>query len=206
MLRVLVRFFKPHKGLFFLDMFCAVMVAAIDLAFPLVSRHAMYDMLPNKAYGPFFALMISVGIFYVLRSAGQYLMTYLGHLFGVLVEADIRAALFTHLQELDFEFYDKNRTGKLMSRMTGDLFEITELAHHGPEDLLISMLTIIGALSFMFYMEWRLALIVAVLIPIFILVVMNRRKSMSLASTEVKKKLAGINADIETSLSGMKTS
>ena len=187
-------------------MFCAVMVAAIDLAFPLVSRHAMYDMLPNKAYGPFFALMISVGIFYVLRSAGQYLMTYLGHLFGVLVEADIRAALFTHLQELDFEFYDKNRTGKLMSRMTGDLFEITELAHHGPEDLLISMLTIIGALSFMFYMEWRLALIVAVLIPIFILVVMNRRKSMSLASTEVKKKLAGINADIETSLSGMKTS
>ena len=206
MLRVLVRFFKPHKGLFFLDMFCAVMVAAIDLAFPLVSRHAMYDMLPNKAYGPFFALMISVGIFYVLRSAGQYLMTYLGHLFGVLVEADIRAALFTHLQELDFEFYDKNRTGKLMSRMTGDLFEITELAHHGPEDLLISTLTIIGALSFMFYMEWRLALIVAVLIPIFILVVMNRRKSMSLASTEVKKKLAGINADIETSLSGMKTS
>ena len=187
-------------------MFCAVMVAAIDLAFPLVSRHAMYDMLPNKAYGPFFALMISVGIFYVLRSAGQYLMTYLGHLFGVLVEADIRAALFTHLQELDFEFYDKNRTGKLMSRMTGDLFEITELAHHGPEDLLISILTIIGALSFMFYMEWRLALIVAVLIPIFILVVMNRRKSMSLASTEVKKKLAGINADIETSLSGMKTS
>ena len=206
MLRVLVRFFKPHKGLFFLDMFCAVMVAAIDLAFPLVSRHAMYDMLPNKAYGPFFALMICVGLFYVLRSAGQYLMTYLGHLFGVLVEADIRAALFTHLQELDFEFYDKNRTGKLMSRMTGDLFEITELAHHGPEDLLISMLTIIGALSFMFYMEWRLALIVAVLIPIFILVVMNRRKSMSLASTEVKKKLAGINADIETSLSGMKTS
>ena len=187
-------------------MFCAVMVAAIDLAFPLVSRHAMYDMLPNKAYGPFFALMICVGLFYVLRSAGQYLMTYLGHLFGVLVEADIRAALFTHLQELDFEFYDKNRTGKLMSRMTGDLFEITELAHHGPEDLLISMLTIIGALSFMFYMEWRLALIVAVLIPIFILVVMNRRKSMSLASTEVKKKLAGINADIETSLSGMKTS
>ena len=192
--------------LFVLDMCCAVLVAAIDLAFPLVSRHAMYEMLPDKTYGPFFALMICVGIFYVLRSLGQYLMTYLGHLFGVLVEADIRASLFTHLQELDFEFYDKNRTGKLMSRLTGDLFEITELAHHGPEDLLISTLTIIGALICMFTIEWRLALVVAILIPIFVLVIMSRRRSMSSASTEVKRKLAGINADIETSLSGMKTS
>ena len=187
-------------------MFCAVTVAAIDLAFPLVSRHAMYDMLPDNAYGPFFALMLCVACFYVLRSLGQYLMTYIGHLFGVYVEADIRAALFRHLQELDFEFYDKNRTGKLMSRLTGDLFEITELAHHGPEDLLISILTITGSLCFMFYMEWRLALVVAVLIPVFVLVVMKRRRSMSSASTEVKRKLAGINADIETSLSGMKTS
>ena len=206
MLRSLFSFFKPHKKLFILDMCCAVMVAAIDLAFPLVSRHAMYDMLPDKAYGPFFALMLCMGCFFVLRSGGQFLMTYIGHLFGVYVEADIRATLFRHLQELDFEFYDKNRTGKLMSRMTGDLFEITELAHHGPEDLLISMLTIIGSLSCMFYIEWRLALIVAILIPIFILVVMKRRRSMSEASTEVKRKLAGINADIETSLSGMKTS
>ena len=189
-----------------LDMFCAVMVAAIDLAFPLVSRYAMYEMLPGKAYRPFFALMLCVGCFYLLRSAGQYLMTYIGHLFGVYVEADIRAELFRHLQLLDFEFYDKNRTGKLMSRLTGDLFEITELAHHGPEDLLISTLTIIGSLAFMFCMEWRLALVVAVLIPIFIIVVMKRRRSMSEASTEVKRKLAGINADIETSLSGMKTS
>ena len=182
------------------------MVAAIDLAFPLVSRHAMYDMLPDKAYGPFFALMLCAACFYVLRSAGQYLMTYIGHLFGVYVEADIRSALFRHLQELDFEFYDRNRTGKLMSRLTGDLFEITELAHHGPEDLVISVLTILGSLGFMFYMEWRLALIVAVLIPVFIIVVMRKRRNMSEASTEVKRKLAGINADIETSLSGMKTS
>ena len=182
------------------------MVAAIDLAFPLVSRHAMYDMLPDKAYGPFFALMLCAACFYVLRSAGQYLMTYVGHLFGVYVEADIRSALFRHLQELDFEFYDRNRTGKLMSRLTGDLFEITELAHHGPEDLVISILTILGSLGFMFYMEWRLALIVAVLIPVFIIVVMRKRRNMSEASTEVKRKLAGINADIETSLSGMKTS
>ena len=205
-LGTLAQFFKPHKKLFILDMICAVMVAAIDLAFPLASRYAMYDMLPDKAYGPFFALMICAVCFYIIRSFGQYIMTYVGHLFGVYVEADIRAALFRHLQELDFEFYDKNRTGKLMSRLTGDLFEITELAHHGPEDLLISTLTIIGSLCFMFWMEWRLALIVAVLIPVFVTVVMKRRRSMSAASAEVKRKLAGINADIESSLSGMKTS
>jgi len=206
MIKTLIDFFRPHKKLFFLDMFCAVMVSAIDISFPLVSRFAMYNLLPDNKYGPFFALMFCVALFYVLRSAGNFLMTYLGHLFGVLVEADIRSALFVHLQELDFEFYDKNRTGKLMSRLTGDLFEITELAHHGPEDLLISTVTIIGALTFMFIMEWRLALIVALLIPACLLVVVNRRRSMATASTEVKRKLAGINADIEMSLSGMKTS
>lgn len=206
MLRSILQFFRPHRKLFILDMCCAVIVAAIDLAFPLVSRHAMYDMLPDKVYGPFFALMLCMACFYVVRAAGQYLMTYLGHLFGVYVEADIRSALFRHLQELDFEFYDKNRTGKLMSRLTGDLFEITELAHHGPEDLLISTLTITGSLICMFCIEWRLALIVAVLIPLFVIIVVRRRREMSEASAEVKRKLAGINADIETSLSGMKTS
>lgn len=206
MIRTLLHYFKFHKKLFAIDMFCALSVALIDLGFPLVSRYAMYELLPNKAYGVFFALMISVMIFYVLRSACYYFMTYLGHIFGVRVEADIRTDLFEKLQQLDFEFYDKNRTGKLMSRLTGDLFEITELAHHGPEDLVISILTITGSLSFMFYMEWRLALVVALLIPIFLIITMNRRKNMSSASHEVKAKLADINSNIESSISGMKTS
>ncbi len=206
MIRTLLHYFKFHKKLFAIDMFCALSVALIDLGFPLVSRYAMYELLPNKAYGVFFALMMSVMIFYVLRSACYYFMTYLGHIFGVRVEADIRTDLFEKLQQLDFEFYDKNRTGKLMSRLTGDLFEITELAHHGPEDLVISILTITGSLSFMFYMEWRLALVVALLIPIFLTITMNRRKNMSSASHEVKAKLADINSNIESSISGMKTS
>lgn len=206
MIRTLLIFFKPHKFLFILDISCALMVAVIDLAFPLVSRHAMYEMLPNKSYGMFFILMASFVVFYVIRSLCYFFMTYLGHLFGVKVEADIRYALFSHLQELDFDFYDKNRTGKLMSRLTGDLFEITELAHHGPEDLLISVLTIAGSLFFMFRIEWRLAGIVAVLIPIFIFIVMNRRKSMAKASSNVKLKLASINSEIESSISGIRTS
>ncbi len=206
MLRTLFQFFKPHRKLFAIDMMCALIVAAIDLAFPLVSRYAMYNLLPGRVYGVFFALMVSVAFFYVLRSVCYYFMTYLGHTFGVHVEADIRSALFHKLQTLDFEFYDKNRTGKLMSRLTGDLFEITELAHHGPEDLLISILTIIGSLVFMFMMEWRLALIVAVLIPIFLVIVMNRRRNMAAASSNVKVKLASINSEIESSISGIRTS
>ena len=202
----LFQYFKPHRKLFAIDMCCALAVAAVDLAFPLASRRAMYDLLPNKMYRIFFILMVCIAVFYVLRSVCYYFMTYVGHTFGVYVEADIRYALFEHLQSLDFEFYDQNRTGKLMSRMTGDLFEITELAHHGPEDLLISVLTIIGSLIFMFTIEWRLALIVALLIPIFVLIVMNRRRNMSNASMEVKKRLASINSDIESSISGFRTS
>ena len=206
MLRTLLSYFKPHIGIFLLDMFCAVLVAAVDLAFPLVSRHAMYEMLPDKLYGTFFTVIVIVAVSYVLRSGCNYIMTYWGHTFGVRVEADIRRDLFRHLQDLDFEFYDANRTGKLMNRLTGDLFEITELAHHGPEDLLISALTIVGALGVMFSIEWRLALVVAVIIPVFLVVVMLCKRSMSDASLQVKQKMASINADIESCISGIRTS
>ena len=188
------------------DMFCAFMVAAVDLAFPLVSRRAMYDLLPENKYRAFFAVMAIVAIAYLLRAFAQFIMTYWGHTFGVRVEADIRRDLFYHFQELDFEFYDKNRTGNLMNRLTGDLFEITELSHHGPEDVLISTLTIIGSLIFMFWMEWRLALVIAILLPIFILLVIKNRRSMSEASVNVKKRMADINSEIESRLSGVRTS
>ena len=206
MLKTLFRYFKPHMGLFILDMSCAVLAAVIELVFPLVSRQVMNTLLPNHAYRTFFLVMLTLGLAYVLRSVCYYIMTYWGHTFGVRVEADIRADLFRHLQTLDFEFYDKVRTGNLMSRLTGDLFEITELAHHGPEDLLISLLTVIGSLILMFTIQWRLALVVAILIPIFLILTMLQRRRMSQASANVKVKLADINTDIESSLSGMKTS
>ena len=206
MFKTLFRYFKPHKKIFMADMFCAFMVAAVDLAFPLVSRRAMYDLLPENKYRAFFAVMAIVAIAYLVRAFAQFIMTYWGHTFGVRVEADIRRDLFYHFQELDFEFYDKNRTGNLMNRLTGDLFEITELSHHGPEDVLISTLTIIGSLIFMFWMEWRLALVIAILLPIFILLVIKNRRSMSEASVNVKKRMADINSEIESRLSGVRTS
>ena len=204
-MRIFLSYFGPHKKLFILDMCCAFVVALVDLLYPLVSRAAMYDMLPNRAYATFFTVMALVVLAYVIRSLMHFVITYWGHTFGIQVEADIRRDLFRHLQSLGFDFFDRNRTGQLMSRLTSDLFEVTELAHHGPEDLFISLATIIGALAVMFSIEWRLALVVSLLIPVFILVIISRRRKMGEASRQVKAKIAVITTEIESSLSGIRT-
>jgi len=204
-LRIFLSYFRPHRGLFLLDISCAFFIAVIDLAFPLISRTAMYHWLPDKRFSIFFTVMALVVAAFVLRAGLYFIVGYWGHTFGILVEADIRRDLFAHMQDLGFDFYDKNRTGQLMSRLTTDLFELTELAHHGPEDLFISFVTIVGALAVMATIEWRLTLVVAVMIPVFILVSFSRRKAMRTASRRVKKKTAVINADIESALSGIRT-
>ncbi len=205
MFSIFLSFFKPHRGLFFLDMVCALFVALVDLAYPVISRKAINTLLPNLQYKTFFVVMGIVVLAYVVRSLLYYVITYWGHTFGIRVEADIREALFGHMQTLGFDFYDRNRTGHLMSRLTTDLFEITELAHHGPEDLFIAIVTITGALIVMFTIEWRLALVVCVLIPVAVFVIMSRRRAMGRASRLVKQKVGVINADIESCLSGMRT-
>lgn len=204
-LAIFLRYFGNHKKLFAVDVLCACLIAAIDLMFPLVTRSALYDMLPGQMYKTFFTVMVAVIGCYVLRSFLNYIVAYYGHTFGIRVEADIRRDLFRHMQEMSFDFYDKNRTGQLMSRLTSDLFELTELAHHGPEDLLTSILTIIGALVVMFSIRWELALIVALVIPVFLIVVMTMRKKMSRASAAAKEKTGHINQEIESSLSGFRT-
>ena len=198
-------YFRPHRALFTLDLTCATVVSLIDLAFPLVTRRCMYDLLPQQRYRAFFTVMAVMLAAFALRALLYYVIAYWGHTFGIRVEADIRRDLFVHVQELDIGFFDHNRTGQLMSRLTSDLFEITELAHHGPEDLLISGLTIVGALVVMFSIEWRLALIVACILPVFIAVIMSRRRRMSEASRNEKRKTAEINVGIESSLSGVRT-
>lgn len=206
LLSVFLSYFGAHKKLFIIDMTCALLVAVIDIAFPLVSRFAMYELLPGKLYKLFFILMLTTAVTFGIRALLNYIITFFGHMFGINVEADIREDLYKHFQELEFDFYDRNRTGKLMNRLTGDLFEITELAHHGPEDLLISLATIIGAVSVMFAVQWKLAVVVLIMIPFFLGVVLMCRKSMINNSMKVKIKMADINADIESTISGMKTS
>ena len=204
-LRIFLSYFGRHKTLFAVDVGCALGVAAIDLAFPIITRSALYDLLPNQAYRTFFVIVAAVVACYILRSALQFIIAYWGHTFGIRVEADIRSDLFRHMQELSFDFYDRNRTGQLMSRLTTDLFDLTELAHHGPEDLITSVITIVGALIVMATLKWQLALIVAVTIPIFLVVVMSMRRRMSRVSAQSKQKTAHINAEIESSLSGIRT-
>ena len=204
-LSILLSYFEPHRGLFILDLVCATIVALIDLAFPLVTRRSMYDLLPNQQYQTFFLVMAAMMAAFLVRALLYYVIAYWGHTFGILVEADIRRDLFTHVQELDVSFFDHNRTGQLMSRLTSDLFEITELAHHGPEDLLISTLTILGALGIMASIEWRLTLVVACILPVFLAAIMSRRRRMGAASRNEKQKTAAINVGIESSLSGVRT-
>ena len=204
-LAIFFHYFGNHRRLFAIDLGCAVGMAAIDMAFPLVTRQALYDYLPNEAYGVFFRIMVLVAASYVLRTFLNYIVTYYGHTFGIRVEADIRQDLFTHMQQLSCDYYDQNRTGKLMSRLTTDLFELTELAHHGPEDLLTSALTILGALAVMASIRWQLALVVALTIPVFLTVAMTMRQRMAQASAVAKEKTGHINQEIESSLSGFRT-
>ena len=205
-LLIFLSYFGAHKKLFLLDMTCALLVAAVDVSFPLVSRYMMYELLPGKLYETVFTVGIIVVAAFLIRALLNYTITYFGHMFGIRVEADIRQDLYRHFQKLDFDYFDKNRTGVLMSRLTGDLFELTELAHHGPEDLMISAITITGALIVMFSIEWRLALVVVAIVPVFVVILLLCKNSMMNASGKVKQKMAVINSDIESTLSGMKTS
>ena len=202
---IFLSYYKPHLKLFILDMCCALGIALVDLAFPYVSRLSMQSLLPSGLFGTFFAVMgILLGA-YALRAGMHFIVTYFGHMMGVLIEADIRRDLFQHMQDLSFSFYDKNRTGQLMSRATNDLFEITELAHHGPEDLFISLVTLIGAFCLMCTIQWRLALIVFAVVPVFVIFTVIQRRRMMRASVQVKQNMAGINGQLESSISGMRT-
>ena len=203
------RYYKPHIGLFLLDIGCATLVAAVDVAFPLLTNYLLKKLFPeieqtgaHNLIVLFAILIAAIFTAYILRAVMLYIVNYWGHLFGVRVEADMRRDIFSHIQTLPFSFYDKIRTGKLLSRATTDLFEISELAHHGPEDLLISSLTVLGAFVAMFFIEWRIALAMLLLMPFCIFFVMKARFSMKSTSKAVKEQIANINAGIESSISG----
>ena len=204
-LNIFMRYIAGHKKLFALDMSCALLVSVIDLVFPYVSRTSMNRLLPGKLFTLFFMVMALMVAAYLVKAGLYYIITVLGHRMGVLIEADMRRDVFNHMQDLSCSFYDKNRTGVLMSRITSDLFEITELAHHGPENILICTLTIVGALAVMFTIEWRLALTLAVVLPLCLWFTLSQRVRMKEANIEVKKKTADIYAAIESSISGIRT-
>ena len=204
-LRIFAQYLAGHKRLFFLDMGCSVCVALVDLVFPWVSRLSMYRLLPDKRYGAFFAVMALLAAAYVVKAALNYVIVVFGHRMGVLVEADMRRDIFEHMQKLSFSFYDRHRTGVLMSHITSDLFEVTELAHHGPENLLICSLTFVGSMLVMLAVNWKLALALALVITLSLWFTLAQRAAMRRANVEVKRKTADIYAAIESSISGIRT-
>ncbi|MBQ1730152.1 MAG: ABC transporter ATP-binding protein [Oscillospiraceae bacterium] len=204
-LGVFLSYFKPHMKLFVIDMLCAFSVSIIDLIFPIVSRRSMQTYLPDKLFSAFFIVIAVLLAAYLLKAVFYYIITVLGHYMGVLVEADMRRDVFTHIESLSFSFFDQNRTGVLMSRVTNDLFDITELAHHGPENIIICSLTLVGSLVVMFFIRWELALVITVALPLLIIFTLAQRKRMQRASKDVRKKTAEINAAIESGISGVRT-
>ena len=204
-LKIFARYIGRHRGLFLLDMACSVAVALVDLIFPYVSRKSMYTLLPEKQYKAFFAVMLLMAGAYVLKAALNYVIVVYGHRMGVLTESDMRRDLFRHMQSLSFSYYDRNRTGVLMSHITSDLFDVTELAHHGPENLLICALTFFGSLIVMLTISWRLALALFLVLSVSVWFTLSQRMRMRRANIEVKRKTGEIYSAIESSISGIRT-
>ena len=198
-------YFKKHRVLFITDLVVAFFLAGIELVYPAFTTKIIDQLIPNKLLAQ---MLVMVGVLlglYILMAACSYFMNYWGHVVGVRMEADMRSDLFKHLQKLDFKFYDNQRTGKLMSRMVNDLNEITELAHHGPEDIFISFVMLVGSFVILSFMEWRLTLIIYIgVIPVMIWFSITQRSKMSSGFKAVREKTADINAQLENSLAGIR--
>ena len=205
-LAVFASYIYPHRGAFALDMCLSLAVALVDLAFPYVTRHTMNTLLPQKHFTAFFFVMAILFAAYLLRAWFQYLITIVGHRMGTLVEADMRRDVFTHMQSLSFSFFDRNRTGVLMARVTSDLFEFVELAHHGPENILTCSVTLLGALIILLTVNVKLTLVLIVLLPLCVAFSVRQRLRMQDANKDVKIRTGEINAAIESGISGIRTS
>lgn len=203
-LKIFFSYYKPHLALFIADMICAVFIAAIDVAFPMFSRYALNTLIPNFQLRTFVILICLLFAGFCLRWLCNWFVGYWGHIFGNRVEQDMRRDVFDHLENLPFSFYDTHRTGKIMSRATTDLFEITELAHHGPEDFSIAILTIIGSFILLLKIRWELALIVIIALPVMVFIVITSRRNFSRTSIRVKETTAEVNASLESCISGIR--
>lgn len=206
-IRAFAKYYKPHLGLFSFDLICAFLMAICNLIYPTIARNIMNDYAPNGAVDLIVIWsLVMLGIF-IVKAVLNYCVTYWGHLVGVKIQGDMRLQLFTHLEKLPFSYYDETKVGSIMTRVTNDLFEISELAHHGPEDLFISLITIIGALVMILTTinPW-LSLIVLVLLPPMFFIVIRLRKEMKSTFKEGREKTALINASVESSLSGIRVS
>ena len=203
-LKVFFSYYKPHLNLFIADMICAFFIAVIDVSFPFVTRHLLNTLIPKGAMRLFFCMIAFMLAVYCIRWVCVWFVNYWGHVFGVKVETDMRRDVFSKLEKQSFSFFDTHLTGHLMSRVTTDLFEVTELAHHGPEDIMTSLLTLLGSFFILLRIRWELAIVVFAFLPLVIFIAIRNRKRLSESSRLVKDKTAVINGALENSLTGIR--
>lgn len=204
MLSKFFSYYKPHKRLFIVDFTSAIIVAILELAFPIAVQWFIDTLLPTNEWGTIVKVSILLLLVYVLSTVLNFIVNYLGHKLGINIETDMRQDLFNHLQKQSFRFFDNNKTGHLMSRITNDLFDIGEFAHHGPEDFFIAIMTFIGAFAIMFNVNSTLALVALVAVPFLVWIVTFSNKKMNAAWKEMYGKIAEVNGRVEDSVSGIR--
>ncbi|MBF7147118.1 ABC transporter ATP-binding protein [Bacillus toyonensis] len=204
MLRKFFSYYKPYKGLFILDFSCAVIAGLLELGFPLIVNQFIDKLLPGQNWTLILWACFGLLAVYMLNAGLQYVVTYWGHMLGVNIETDMRQKLFDHIQKLSFRFFDNNKTGRLISRLTNDLMEIGEIAHHGPEDLFIAVMTLVGAFSFMMMINWKLALLTFFVIPFLLWLALYFNKKMTGTFRRLFSDVADFNACIENNVGGIR--
>ena len=204
MLKRFLGYYKPHKKLLALDLLASLMISVVGMVYPVITNNMLNNYIPNKMYATIVFAGVAVLVLYVIRWLLRYFVEYYGHIIGVRMQAQMRLDLFNHLQKLPYRFYDNHETGKIMTRITSDLFEVTELAHHGPENILISSVMIILSFIYLATIDWILTLIIFACVPILVFVGVYLRKSMKEAFADRRTSNAIINAAVESSITGIR--
>lgn len=204
LIRRFFSYYRPHRRLFIVDLICSFTISVCNLFYPMIARNIMNDYVPNQNLRLLIVWAIVLAAIYAVKSVLTYIVGYWGHVLGVRIQGDMRRALFRHIETMPFSFFDEHKTGSVMSRIINDLFEVSELAHHGPEDVFNSCISILGALVMLCLINPWLALIVLVYIPFMLFFAIKARGRMNKAFEESRKKIAEINAEIESSVSGVR--
>ncbi|MGM8273244.1 ABC transporter ATP-binding protein [Clostridium perfringens] len=204
MLKRFIRYYKPYKKLFILDLLAAFLVSACDLFYPMITRNIINDVIPNKQIKLLFVFAIVLTLIFLIKAGLNYFMQYWGHVVGVRMQADMRRDLFDKLQDMPSKYFDNNKTGVIMSRIINDLLDISELAHHGPEDLFISLVMLVGSFIILCTINVPLTIITFAIIPFLLFYTIHKRNKMKKAFKETRVKTGEVNATIENSISGVR--
>ncbi|MBR2984218.1 MAG: ABC transporter ATP-binding protein, partial [Clostridia bacterium] len=199
-----ISYYKPHKRTFVFDLLCSLIYSTSGLLYPMVSSRILDVSIPNKNLNEVLILCAALLGIYIIRAAANFYVSYCGHVMGVKMQGKMRSDLFAHLEKLPYSFYDSNETGQIMTRMTNDLFDVSELAHHGPENLFITTFVTIGSFAYLCTISWKLSLIIFAFLPVLFIIAFLCRKSMTKAFTKSREEIGNINAVLENSIAGIR--